>query len=79
MPDTIIFNDGNPMWIYSSTEGYVYRTETFIDQHILQKIGNMENKEELVAVLKRSATNPKTGKRVVNTIALSTNDLLKRL
>lgn len=53
MPDTIVLQDGNPMWIYSSTEGYVFRTETFIDQHILNKIGNMENKDELIAVLKR--------------------------
>jgi hypothetical protein len=79
IPDTIVFNDGAPMWLYSSTEGHVYRTETFIDQHILTKIGNMDNKEELVAVLKRVGNNFKTGRRLVTTIALSTNDLIKRL
>jgi hypothetical protein len=79
MPDTIVFNDGLPMWIYSSADGHVFRTETFIDQHVLQKIGNMDNKEELVAVLKRAGTNFKTGRKCINTVALSTNDLIKRL
>ena len=79
MPDTIILNDGNPMWIYSSTEGYVYRTETFIDQHIFSKLGDSENKEDLVAVLKRGNFNNKTNHRGLNTVALSTNDLIKHM
>ena len=55
LPDTIIFNDGNltKAWLYSNTDGYVYRTDNFTARHIVAKLGNWGATEELVAVSKK--------------------------
>ncbi len=58
IPDTIVYNDSgksyrtNPFWIYSSMEGFVYRTEAFQEHHVIQKLGNQFNLKELVAIQK---------------------------
>ena len=41
VPDTLVYNDGDaPFWMYSGVDGLVYRTENFIDKHVLNKLGN---------------------------------------
>eukprot|EP00698_Gefionella_okellyi_P021437 TRINITY_DN694_c0_g1_i1.p1 TRINITY_DN694_c0_g1~~TRINITY_DN694_c0_g1_i1.p1 ORF type:complete len:868 (+),score=191.84 TRINITY_DN694_c0_g1_i1:77-2605(+) len=53
MPDTILYGDPEgAMWFYTSKEGYIYRTDTFAERHVVRKIG--EKDETIVAaVLKR--------------------------
>jgi LMBR1 domain-containing protein 1 len=54
LPDTIVVNDGSvPMWLYSSEDGYVYRTDTFTSKNVIAKMCNYSSPDELVAVLKR--------------------------
>ena len=53
VPDTLVYNDGDaPFWMYSGVDGLVYRTENFIDKHVLNKLGNQTKPEELVAIIK---------------------------
>lgn len=53
VPDTVVYNDGDaPFWIYSGVDGLVYRTENFIDKHVVNKLGNSGSPDELVAILK---------------------------
>ena len=40
VPDTVILNDGKPIWIYTTIDGYVSRIEEFRDKHILNKLEN---------------------------------------
>ncbi len=56
IPDTIIYNDiskDTSFWVYSSFEGYVYRTNAFMDKHVIGKLGNAANPNELVAIVKK--------------------------
>ena len=49
VPDTIVFNDlHTAQWIFTSVDGYVYRTDIFLDSHIMNQIGNPTYPEELV-------------------------------
>ena len=47
VPDTVILNDGKPIWIYTTIDGYVSRIEEFRDKHILGKLENEENLHDL--------------------------------
>eukprot|EP00742_Colponemidia_sp_Colp-10_P005596 GILJ01005982.1.p1 GENE.GILJ01005982.1~~GILJ01005982.1.p1 ORF type:complete len:988 (+),score=146.86 GILJ01005982.1:2024-4987(+) len=54
IPDTVVYGDGEgPMWFYSSKEGYVYRTDSFQDKHVVSKLGNSQRLDDLVAVSKK--------------------------
>jgi len=55
IPDTIITAEGDnpPMWIYSSPEGYVYRSDSFTAKSIITKLAAYASPEEIVAVLKK--------------------------
>ena len=55
VPDTILTSekDNSPMWIYSSPDGYVYRTDNFSGKNILNKLGNNASPDELVAIVKK--------------------------
>ena len=56
LPDTIILNDRDcpGMWFYSSSDGYVYRTDSFIQRNVLTKYNEYATHDnELVAVLKK--------------------------
>ncbi len=56
MPDTIVINDTDlpPMWFYSSTEGYVYRTDLFNYKNVVAKLSkHATHEDELVAVFKQ--------------------------
>ena len=55
IPDTIVVNDGDlpPMWFYSSTAGYVYRTDSFNYNNVVAKFTKNTDKDELVAVFKK--------------------------
>ena len=55
VPDTILTSekDNPPMWIYSSVDGYVCRTDNFSGKNVLNKLGNNGSPDELVAVLKK--------------------------
>lgn len=55
LPDTIIINEEDfpPTWLYTSKSGYVHKTENFLLKDILERLGILENPDELVAVLKR--------------------------
>jgi hypothetical protein len=81
VPDTIVFNDlHTAQWIFTSVDGYVYRTDIFLDSHIMNQIGNPNYPEELVAVLKRPKYDSKKGTfRGINTTVVNTIDLKKYL
>ena len=53
--DTIIIGEEDmpTIWLYSSPEGYVYRTDTFTTRHISAKLSNYASPDELVAVFKK--------------------------
>ena len=55
LPDTILTSDGdNPsMWLYTSQDGYVHRTDNFTAKNITSKLGSFASPDELVAVLKK--------------------------
>lgn len=53
IPDTIVVDDSDPIWIYSNPDGYVCRTDKFTTKHITSKLGSFSSPYELVAVLKR--------------------------
>lgn len=55
LPDTVLTSDGEnpPMWLYTSQEGYVYRTDNFSAKNITNKMGSFASPDELVAVLKK--------------------------
>lgn len=55
LPDTIIINeeDFSPIWLYTSQTGFVHKTENFLMKDIFERLGLVENADELVAVLKR--------------------------
>jgi LMBR1 domain-containing protein 1 len=55
IPDTIIFNDGNcpPMWFFTNSDGYVFRSDTFNSRNIINKLSNYTSSLELVALNKR--------------------------
>ena len=54
IPDTIVVNEKEmpPFWLYSSEEGFVFRTDTFTSKNIVTKLGNYTSPDELVAVVK---------------------------
>lgn len=56
IPDTIICNEKElpNMWIYSSSEGYVYRTDTFNEKGTIHKLSQYCSKDELVVVVKKA-------------------------
>jgi hypothetical protein len=64
LPDTILSPEGDnpPMWLYSSQEGYVYRTDNFTQKNIVNKIGAFGSPDELVAVLKKVTFDHKCSK-----------------
>lgn len=38
VPDTVVYNDNcPPYWIYTGGDGFVYKTETFMDKHIIDQ------------------------------------------
>jgi len=55
LPDTILTSDGDnpPMWLYTSQDGYVHRTDNFSAKNITNKLGSFASPDELVAVLKK--------------------------
>ena len=55
MPDTIVLNDSDlpPFWMYSSPEGFVFRTDTFTSKNVSTKLANYASPDELVAVIKK--------------------------
>jgi LMBR1 domain-containing protein 1 len=56
IPDTILTpeRDVGAMWLYSSSEGYVYRVDNFNGKSILNKLGNNASPDELVGILKKA-------------------------
>lgn len=72
IPDTILSAESadiNAMWIYSSQEGYVYRTDSFTSKNIINKLGNFASPDELVAVVKKVNYFSCTKTNQFNTIA----------
>ena len=65
IPDTLVFNDGsksystNHFWIYSSIDGFVFRTEDFNELNTHMKFGNFLNVNEVVAIQKTVRFNTK--------------------
>ena len=58
IPDTIVFNESMiPVWIYTGLDGFIYRTETFHDQLILNRLGVLDNPYEVVSVVKKPTWN----------------------
>ena len=55
VPDTIISteNDNPPIWIYTSEDGYVYRTDSFFPRNIESQIIGDATSGEIVGVLKK--------------------------
>ncbi|CAD8061259.1 unnamed protein product [Paramecium primaurelia] len=56
IPDTIILNDVDlsAIWLYSSADGYVYRTDSFTSRNAAQKFTEGSNDpNELIAVIKK--------------------------
>lgn len=78
VPDTVVFSEGVDgfQWYYTSTEGYVYRTDDGTDRHLLSRIGHEAEDQHdlLVAVYKKpSALNKHTAN---DTMLLSTKTLM---
>ena len=81
IPDTIVFNESMiPVWIYTGLDGFIYRTETFHDQLILNRLGVLDNPYEVVSVVKKP-TWSELVKRYhgLNTYVLNSADLKSRL
>ena len=56
IPDTIVLNDKDlpAMWFYSSTDGYVYRTDSFTNRNAIDKfLEGSQNPNELIGVSKK--------------------------
>lgn len=55
LPDTIVINDGDllPFWLYTNKEGYLKRTENFVMKDVFERLGNNENPDELISLLKK--------------------------
>lgn len=56
LPDTIVLNERDcpGMWFYSSADGYVYRSDSFVQRNVVVKFTEGAAQEnELVAVLKK--------------------------
>jgi hypothetical protein len=79
IPDTIVFNDGNPIWIYSTMDGYVERLDRFQDKHVLTKLEKRDNMDEIVLVAKRPTFNPRTKRNGVNNFPITSKELEARL
>ena len=59
MPDTVVYcgRDG-PMWLYSHSDGYVYRSHMFDSRELLRRVGNSKFPDDVVAVRKESVFMP---------------------
>ena len=81
IPDTIVFNESMiPVWIYTGLDGFIYRTETFHDQLILNRLGVLDNPYEVVSVVKKPTWNELVKRyHGLNTYVLNTTDLKSRL
>ena len=54
IPDTIILNDGDcSMWMYSNSQGFVFRSDQFTSKNAISKLANYTSPDELVAVVKK--------------------------
>jgi hypothetical protein len=67
------------MWLYSTTEGFVERVERFLDKHILKKMTEADNPDEIVVVAKRPTLNPRTHRNSLIHTPLNSKDLEKRI
>lgn len=81
IPDTIVFNESMvPVWVYTGLDGFIYRTETFHDQLIMNRLGVLDNPYEVVSVVKRPMwSNLVKRYHGLNTYVLNTTDLKSRL
>ncbi len=53
VPDTIIIEGDQPMWMYSNPQGYVFRSDLFTSKNVISKLANYTSPDELVAVVKK--------------------------
>lgn len=80
IPDTIVYNDNcAPFWVYCSDEGYVYKTENFNEKHIHMKMGNPDNLDEVVAVVKFIEFDENNHMGGHQTTAITTQDIYLQL
>ena len=81
IPDTIVFNESMiPVWIYTGLDGFIYRTETFHDQLIMNRLGVLDNPYEVVSVVKKPMWSELVKRyHGLNTLVLNSLDLKTRL
>ena len=59
VPDTVVYNDADePLWIYTASDGRVARSSSFLDKHVLTKMGSPHRPDDIVAVLKTAEIGP---------------------
>jgi len=77
IPNTIVYDGlSSPFWIFTSTEGYVYRINNFSDTQALERLGS-SSKHDLVAISRTLVS--ENDKQRTNIQLLNNNGLAEKL